>query len=381
MAENSKSKLKKGEKLTKVSTNVYLDSFDDKLVVRKTIGGKSAKVYTPFSAKQIKSARDFAEQKFIDKFSQKPDAEKRDRDGIKDPLVKDLWNECVKMRAAKRAKSTLIKYDVSWNHGFGDFFDKMTISEWNINTVNLFETWYLKNKSHRGFFNTRKHLVMLINYLWNNSYLEQLDKKPVVIDLDKEVLDYKNKKKKVGRVYSDQEIKDLLANAQPRTRLGILFARCTGARKNEFLSCKWANVDFKKGEVEIWSDKNKKWRTVPLADVLLNSLKEYKLEQKKQSEFIFYSPQNPKRYIRSQIFDKDWKRTKKKANISGWDVKNASRVHDLRHTFATQTAEEGWPVKTACELLDMSIEEYETTYTHVSTKAKSVLIKKGFAKW
>jgi len=381
MDEVKESKLKKGTDLKKISANVYLDLYDNKIVIRKTVNGKSVKIYTPYGEKQIKLAKDFSEKEILNKYLNESEKEKREKKGIKNPTIESLWNECISLRAPKKAKSTLKKYEVAWNYGLSGFFKHLTVSDFDHNTVPLFESWYLKNKSNRVFFNTGKSLTMLINFMWQNGYLDKLDEKPKVTDLDKEVLDYKNKKKAVGRVYTKQEINDLLKHADPRTKLGIMFGRFLGCRKGEFLGVKWSNINFKKEEVDLWSSKNKKWRTVPLPDILLKELKQYENSQRVQTDYVFYSPSNPKRHISSQVFDKGWTKAKELAKIKGASDKNAARVHDLRHSFATQTAEDGWPVRTACELLDMSIHEYEKTYTHVSSKAKTILMKKGFAKW
>ena len=58
-----------------------------------------------------------------------------------------------------------------------------------------------------------------------------------------------------------------------------MFGRFLGCRKGEFLGIKWSNVDFNKEEVSLWSSKNKKWRTVPLPDILLKELKQYRFSK------------------------------------------------------------------------------------------------------
>lgn len=49
-------------------------------------------------------------------------------------------------------------------------------------------------------------------------------------------------------------------------------------------------------------------------------------------------------------------------------LRGRARIHDIRHTFATQTARDNWPTAVACTVLDMSAKEYMKTYVHINDK-------------
>lgn len=390
MAISKEKELKRGHMLTKLEgeSNYYVDGLDGKLVFRKTINKRAVKIYTPYEKDKIKKAKTYVDQQLVEKFSTTPAKDKREKSGITNPSVKELYDECVARRSDKRSESTKKIYGISWEHGMSGFWDKKTLTDFTQQGIDNYEGWYLKNKSDRVFFNTMKHFRMLINYLWNEGYLKHLDRKPVLSDLDQEFLNSKNKKETVGRVYTDKEFRAMIdapikfEATRRRIRLGIMFGRFLGTRKMEAVSAKWSKISWSKKEIEIWSSKNKKWRMVPLPDVLLNELRSWQAENSQiKTEYIFFAPRNPKTHISSQVFDKGWTKAKQLAKISQWNVENAARFHDLRHTFASQTADEGWPVRVACDILDMSIKEYERTYTHPSKGIKASLMKKGFAKW
>ena len=239
--------------------------------------------------------------------------------------------------------------------------------------VRKYENWYLKHHGKRVFFNTGKYLTMLFNYCGRKGYIKIV---PTLSDLD-EIIRTRSQKRDVGRVYSDAEIKGILENAKPRTALGVMFGRYMGLRKKEFLSLKWESVDLKKWVARIWSFKNKQWRDIPIPRIMHAPLKAARQEDL-TTPFVFPSPTLPDKYISLQRFDDDWTDAKRKAGISNWNVKFAARCHDLRHTFATQTARDNWPPLIACEMLDMSLEEYQKTYAHISTEDVRIWMKKSF---
>jgi len=377
---------KRGHNIVKLEgrDNWYVDQVDGKLLYRKSIDKRPVKIYTEFTRDQFKKAQAFVDRELIKRFSQEPEKEKRRLEGILNPTIKELYDECVSKRTSKKAEGTNNNYDISWRHGLEPFWGNKTLSDLTQQSIVDYETWYVKNRSDRTFFNTRKCLLMLTNYLWDNGYFQNSDKvkkKLEVTKLDAEVLDYRRKKKKVGRRYTEVETEALIANAtELRDRVAIKIFRFMGARKMEVLSSKVTQIDLLNRVYEFYSSKNKKWRQVPIPDVVYGDLKAYLATNK--SEYVFPGITNLKIHITPQWFDQSWTKIKKKAGISKWNVKNAARIHDLRHTFATDTAEQGWPVRVACDILDMSIEEYERTYSnHISKDIKSSLMKKGFAQW
>lgn len=385
MAQQTEKKLRKGYKLTKLEgeDNFYVDAYDGLIVYRKNINKIPLKIFTPFAPDKIKKARDFVAQELL-KRSGKTKMDVLSDQGIENPSVKEAYDECVDERKSKKAESTLLNYQVSWDHGIEGFWGDKTVKDITQANIKKFEDWYINNRSDRTFFNARKCFVMLINYLWENGKLRHENKRPKVADLDFDVLNYRRKKKKAGRRYTDDETEALIECAiSQEIRVAIKIYRFMGPRKMELMSSKRADVDLIARTISFYSSKNKKWRLVPMPAVVYQDLKQYMEDTAYlKSEFLFPAPTNTKRHMVSQVFDSAWTETKRQAEIVGWDIKNAARVHDLRHTFATDTAELGWPIRVACDILDMSSDEYERTYTdHISKDIKVRLMLSSFAGW
>lgn len=323
---------------------------------RKTIKGKRFKKST--GTTKIKEAKKIIEDFELSLSTNSVKRAKREKRGVKDPFIEAIWNDLIEERIAKSAESTLKGYDVSWNIKLKPFWGNKQLSDMNEKTVRAFENWFLKNHKGKVFFNTAKHLRMLINYMVRENYLE---KKIEVTDLDTEVINRNSKKEKGYRVYTSEEQRRILnASGDDWVNVALVGFFDTGVRKMELLSRKWDEVDFQKNFIKIWSQKNKEWRKVPLTKRFSKALKDHK-KRSDVSPFIFPSARDPLTHVASQVFDKSWVRTKKLAGISG-----RARVHDIRHTFATRTAETAMSVPIACTLLDMSIKVYCDTYVHIS---------------
>lgn len=346
---------------------------------RARIKGKAEKFST--GKKTIKEARSFVEGKLLDILSDNPEKAKRQKRGVLNIPVETAWNDLMKEREPQKDPATITKNRVSWNN-MSAFWETKTVNQINAKTIKAFENWYLENHPTRIFFNTHKDLTMLFNYCFREGYIS---KPPKISDLDL-IIKARTQHKEVGRVYTEKEITGLIEATETvsqyqelklKARIGILMGARAGLRKKEALAIEWANVDFKLQKMKVWSFKNKKWREVPLADELIEALKELKAIQDK-SKFVFPMASDPTRFLSSQLFDKLWYKCQEISKLKDWDVPLAARFHDLRHTFATKTAVDNWPVVVACRMLDMSITEYEKTYTHTTSKDASIYMSKSF---
>lgn len=341
--------------------NFYQNPESKKIKFKKNFNGTPVIIFCKTTS--IQAAKDHVDAELIKLFSSNPAQETRKRKGILNPSCGDAWLELMDEKQSHQiGDGTNETYKTSWKIGIGPFWETLTTKEVNHLTVTKYEHWYLKYHSERNFFNTRKHLGMLFNFMLKQGYI---DKAPEIRDLD-EMISKNTKKKEVGRVYTDEEIKLLLNHAfDSRTYFGILCYRYMGMRKNELLTAERVNWNFDKASARIWSSKNSKWREVPIPDIVVMAAATF-LGTQKESRFLFHAPYDADKHLSSQVFDKSWTKTKVAAGIRDATVKDAARIHDLRHTFATQTATEGWPIMVACKVLDMSPEQYTKTYVHIS---------------
>lgn len=285
---------------------------------------------------------------------------------ITNPTVESLWQKCLDERD-HRDQSTLVGYESSWNKMRGFWSDK-NLSSITKQNITKFEKWFLATYPDQVFFNTRKHFIMLLNFLHRNGYLR---KKLLVSDLDK-VIDARTKKKKHFRVYTKAEQNRLLKNASSDLAYtGLVLYFDTGVRKMELLSREIQDFNTRKGTLNVWSSKNKKWRELPLTKRSIQALKDW-LELKKPSKYIFQKARSEEP-LSSQLFDKAWVETKKLAKITG-----KARIHDIRHTFATKTARDEWPVPHATKMLDMTADVYLRTYVHINPSDLAKFVERSF---
>jgi integrase len=296
--------------------------------------------------------------------------------GVLHPFLSTLWEEEFldsEVRPEVSA-STLMTYEQNWKYGMEGFWgDKTTQDLTDQNLVN-WKNWYLTNNPKRVSDHTIAHFKKFAKYLRRKGLIKEMPDFSCFKNLSK-AIDRNAQRTKVGRVYDDQELESMISAADSehfspqagiRTRVAILFGWLCGMRKSEVLDVRESRINYAKRTLEVWSFKNKQWRTVPLVDRLVLAIKEHRVCQHTMgidTDLLFPMAQNPKRKMSSQLFDKDWKDVKRIANISGWNVRNRARFHDLRHTCATKMGEDGWPAKVACTMLDMSLREFDRTYS------------------
>lgn len=307
--------------------------------------------------------------------------------GITNPLIKSYWDELLEEKRPEISDSTMKKLGVSWNHGIKEFWGDKTISDITEDNVMKYKHWYLKNKGTRYAEKTIVHFKMVCKYILKKGVLLKLPDLTGLDDLD-DLVSKLTRRKVAGRVYEEEaEVKVMLSTAQKisnkeylnaRAHLGILLGVRCGMRKMEAMCLKWENVDFKKRIIHVWSQKNHKWREVPMLDDILQAFTVQGVFTGVKSEWVFPMPSDRTKHITSQVFDKIWVAVKSKAKIKDWDTKNGARFHDLRHTFATRTAEDGWPPVAACKVLDMSLAIYQKVYAKPSTDKIAEMMKRTF---
>jgi integrase len=137
----------------------------------------------------------------------------------------------------------------------------------------------------------------------------------------------------------------------------------TGSRRGEVLSMRWADLDFEKS---VWSKqpsstKQKEFHEVPLSapvkQLLLEIRKKAQTANKRQlPEFVF-----PGTGARGHVVEvkKAWRRICRDAGISNL------RIHDLRHSFASQVISDGSSLALVGALLGHSNPSTTARYAHL----------------
>ena len=191
---------------------------------------------------------------------------------------------------------------------------------------------------------------------------------------------------------TEKEIELFLQEIENGEPLKDLFtvALFTGMREGEICGLSWKDIDFKLGTITvrqqlckekkkggdfyIATTKNSKARTLTVAPFVLDILLRIKKEQLKNNVLVGADWQNKfdlvftnelGKHIVPQTANKRFKRIARKIGRAD------ARFHDLRHTYAVTSLQEGDSVKTVQENLGHATASFTLdVYGHVSEKMK-----------
>lgn len=186
----------------------------------------------------------------------------------------------------------------------------------------------------------------------------------------------------------DNDIKSLLAAIEEnRFRNIFITALFTGMRESEVVGLTWDCVDYEQGTIRVYRQlqkveneytfvplKNNKPRLVTPAALVLSTIQDQQLHQKKQrlkagsawdnSRNLIFTDESG-RYITGNAVYKEYK---KLATALGFPK---SRFHDLRHTYAVNALRSGDDIKTVQENLGHHTAAFTLdTYAHVTDQMK-----------
>ena len=127
----------------------------------------------------------------------------------------------------------------------------------------------------------------------------------------------------------------------------------TGCRKSEVLNLRWREVEGDTLDLEDSKTGPRQVLLSPEARAIIER------QPRSGSAWVFSSPSDPTR-ARTDLGL--WKKVRKLAGIE--DV----RLHDLRHTFASQAAMQGIPLPVVARLLGHAQVQMTLRYAHVSDR-------------
>lgn len=180
------------------------------------------------------------------------------------------------------------------------------------------------------------------------------------------------------KILSGEEIQRFLLQAKEEGMYELfLLDLTTGMRRGELLALRWDDLDFATGKLRIdkqvcpvggkliVSEPKTKAanRTIILPHVMLEVLAEYK-------KGIFSDLMFPSRIKPDQLIDLGYVR-KRLQVILDWAGCKRVRFHDLRHTFATMSLENGMDIKTLSAIVGhVSSATTLNTYTHITDEMR-----------
>jgi len=133
----------------------------------------------------------------------------------------------------------------------------------------------------------------------------------------------------------------------------------TGARKNELLKATWNQFDLEKG---VWTKpahftKQNKQHHIPLSEQTVEALKTLQSLNTQNSPFLFPGPTGDKPLDDIKRF---WNKVRKEADIGD------TRIHDLRHTYASHLVSSGLSLSIVGKLLGHTQASTTQRYAHLA---------------
>ncbi len=145
----------------------------------------------------------------------------------------------------------------------------------------------------------------------------------------------------------------------------VLVAIHTGMRIGEILALSWENINFKSKEISIEKTKNDEPRSIPMTGEVWEMLLK-KRELSNSTGYVFVT-KNGTSY-RHRNVHRTFVAALKKVNIQNF------RIHDLRHTFASQFMMSGGDIYTLSKLLGHKSITTTTIYAHLASHFKKFAV-------
>ena len=142
----------------------------------------------------------------------------------------------------------------------------------------------------------------------------------------------------------------------------------TGARRGEILKLKWSHVNFDHKCLYLPTSKTGE-KEIMLSDAAIKVLEG--IEQQDDNEYVICGTKKG-----HHLYDLKgcWNRIRKSAGLE--DV----RVHDLRHTFASEAAKNGIPLAVIAKLLGHASTRTTEIYSHIAQSAEREAMEKTASK-
>lgn len=138
----------------------------------------------------------------------------------------------------------------------------------------------------------------------------------------------------------------------------VILALNTGLRRSEMFSLDWKDVDLDRGQITVRGAKSKSGNTrhisinKPLAEML-----ERRGKASGQKGYVIPNPETGNALVDVK---KGWAKLLQRARIKDF------RLHDLRHSFASQLVQRGVPLYTVQKLLGHSSMAMTARYSHLA---------------
>ena len=170
-------------------------------------------------------------------------------------------------------------------------------------------------------------------------------------------------KKQTPRFLSKEECNTLLENCGDKLYPIFFTFLYTGMRKGELENLEWSDIDFERRKIKIrvkdsWRPKSSE-REIPINNELMGVLVAHK-KKNKQGTYVFNN--KGKQILPNSL-------RKKLINVAQkCGVENLTKLHTLRHTFASHLVMKGVDLPTVKKLMGHADIETTMIYSHLADK-------------
>ena len=174
-----------------------------------------------------------------------------------------------------------------------------------------------------------------------------------------------------ARFLTKEEIDKLLANSDEWLRPIFYSFLQTGMRLQELMTLEWSDVDFERRKVKIrvkedWTPKTAE-REIPISNGLMEVL--LKLKKEVIGNLVFHDGKG--QMIQKNKLRKELMKVTKKAGFP-----DVTKIHTLRHTFASHLVMKGVDLATVKKLMGHSDIETTMIYSHLAQDHLSDVVSK-----
>jgi len=199
-------------------------------------------------------------------------------------------------------------------------------------TKDFFIDWVERNNSFRKTSTSKSYRLVraFLNWCEEDSRFSSIIPKDSYSSkkVKRDVQKTKAKRDCLLREQLSPWFKEILKIENKKIAYIFIFALLTGARKNEILTLKWENIDFKWKTILLNDKVNIEGRTIPMTKYIENRLKI--LKRNNESIYVFSSEKSETGHIVNPY--KELEKIRKSLNI---DI----TIHGLRRSFETLS---GW---------------------------------------
>ncbi len=285
---------------------------------------------------------------------------------IKQLSVNELFDEFQKYSQTDYAPSSQKRYNAIIDH-FKEFAESYPIpsliSRLTPKAFDDYKAFRKQQGAANKTINTELGLFRSIFYLaikWK--YVKENPLKGVKM--------LKEDKHKKLRFLSKEEYKLLLKNCGEELYPIFYTFLNTGMRKSELEHLEWKDIDFTRRKIKIgikvnWRPKTTE-REIPINDSLLEVLKNHKVT--KQGKLVFHRDGQP---IEPNSLRKKLMSITKKCGFP-----DVTKLHSLRHTFASYLVMNGVDLPTVKKLLGHSSIDMTMIYSHFSDEHVDKAVEK-----